>query len=78
MLPPALIVDTDDIVFEVNGGDSGTWIEDDVEIRKRSVVPNILLPPRRIGVFLQNIAGLKVVDSDLGDMKLRLQPWFGG
>ena len=76
MLLPALIVDTDDIVFELNGGDSGTWIEDNIEIRKRSVAPGVLLPPRRIGVLLQNIAGPKVVESDLGDMKRRWQLWF--
>jgi len=76
MLSPALIVDTNNIVFELNGGDSGTWIEDDIEIRKGSVVPDIPLPTRRIGVLLQNIAGPKVVDSDLGDVRPRAQLWY--
>ena len=78
MLSPALIVNADEIVFKLNGGDSGTWIEDDIEITKRSAVPAVLLPICRIGVLLQHIAGPKAIDSDLDDIRPRSQLWYCG
>jgi hypothetical protein len=44
MLSPALIVERNVIAFGLGGGDSGTWIEDDIEIMKRSMVPAFPLP----------------------------------
>jgi len=54
MLSRALITEADGIIVELSGGDTGVWIEGDIETMKTwgSAVPAIALLTRRVGVFM--------------------------
>ena len=70
MIPPALIVDTDDIVVGSNGSESGSWSQDNSEMMQISAAPAIVASARRVGILFQNISGTKMIDSDLGNFRL--------
>ena len=57
-----------------NGGDTGSGIQDDLELTQTSQLPaltRVLIPPpnRIVGVFVENIPMIKIIDSHLGDLR---------
>ena len=69
-MAPALIEDINCIVVECSGK-TGSFIQDDVEITQIPVVPTILVLAPRVSVLLQNVSAFEIIDSDLGDLRVR-------
>jgi len=53
------------------GSKTGIFSQDDTQVTEIPLVPSIV--SARISVLLQNVSAPDVIDSDLGD--LRLRPW---
>ena len=60
-----------------NGGDTGSGIQDDLELTQTSQLPALTqvliplwqIPIRIVGVFVENIPMIKIIDSHLGDLR---------
>jgi hypothetical protein len=65
----ALIVDPDDAAI-LDGGDTRSGIQDDVELMQSSPVPTHFILARA-GVLLQNISTTEMIYSELGDLRPR-------
>jgi len=73
MLTLALIEDVNFLpkfLGAANGGDTGSGIQDDLELTQTSQLP---LLRRIVGAFVQNVPMIEVIDSHLGDLRPRAQ-----
>jgi len=70
---PALIEDINGVIVDC-GSNTGVFIQDDTQAIQIPLVPSTPALSARVGVLLQNVSAPDIIDSDLGDSRLRPLP----